>query len=59
MPTVAALIAREACLLAPLYTAKEGLIGLVESGQHILQHMAWMAAYSGMAARMSLSSASC
>jgi hypothetical protein len=38
---------------------EERPIGLLQPGQHILKHMRVVAAYSGNAARMFFSSASC
>jgi hypothetical protein len=40
MEAIPPLETREASLLAALHPAEERLIGLVEPGQHILQHMA-------------------
>jgi hypothetical protein len=37
---VAALEAREASLLTPLHAAEEGLVGLIQPRQHVLQHVA-------------------
>ena len=44
---------------SPLEATEERLIGLIQSRQHVLQDMLWMAAYSGNSARISFNSASC
>jgi hypothetical protein len=59
MGAVAALKAREPRLFSIQEAAEEGVIGLVQPGQHILQPMGlWMAAYSGISTRRSFNSAS-